>query len=288
MGFSAMDDDQQRGGDRGTVLEPIGRLREDRGGTAAEPSRGTLVEPRPTGPDLPTPESIEDGFRPLIRPLVPRLTLLDDGEQVAGETIRLREAVTMIGRTEGQIRLPHDPLVSARHAEVVREGSARPHRWVLRDLGSSNGTFVRCARTILRPESLVMLGRRRFRFRSPEVAAAESLRADATISIDMSTARSPGRAMLVETGQTASPLEIPLDASGLVIGRTGAGNAVEIDDPLLASRHARVVSDAAGRWLLEALPSLNGVWVQVTAVHLATTCRFQTGEQRFLFVVEEG
>jgi hypothetical protein len=34
------------------------------------------------------------------------------------------------------------------------------------------------------------------------------------------------------------------------------------------------------------LPSVNGVWAQVTAVQLAGVCRFQIGEQRFLFVVD--
>ena len=110
----------------GTVLEPVGQLRAALGEAGAEPA-GTRVEPRPSGvPAAPTPvkpSGLEPSYRPLIRPLVPRLTLLDDGDLTGGETIRLREAVTVIGRTEGDIRLPHDPLVSGRHAEIVREGA---------------------------------------------------------------------------------------------------------------------------------------------------------------------
>ena len=192
----------------------------------------------------------------------------------------------VIGRTEGHVRLPHDPLVSGRHAEIVREGAARPHRWLLRDLGSSNGTFVRCARTVLRPESLIMLGGRRFRFQPAGAGAVESAPAG-TLTVDVAAVRVGGWPHLVEMGQVAEGLELVLAGHDLTIGRLGHGNAVEIDDPLLADRHARVIRDPAGRWVLEAMPSLNGVWAQVAAVQLASVCRFQIGEQRFLFVVDE-
>jgi pSer/pThr/pTyr-binding forkhead associated (FHA) protein len=69
------------------------------------------------------------------------------------------------------------------------------------------------------------------------------------------------------------------------MGRPGCGNQVEIDDPCLAERHARIVCDSQGRWHLEALPSKNGVWVQVSAIRLTAVCRFQVGEQRFLFTI---
>ena len=284
-----MQAEHQRSEEGGTVLEPVGQLRAAWAATGDEP-KGTRMEPRAVGP-APTPSpaspsATEGPFRPLIRPLVPRLTLLDDGELSAGETIRLREVVTLIGRTEGQIRLPHDPLVSGRHAEIVREGAMRPHRWLLRDLGSSNGTFVRCARTLLRPESLVMLGGRRFRFQPAEAGPAGGTAPAGTLAVDVAAVRTGGWPTLVEMGQPAGGLELVLAGHDLTIGRPGHGNAVEIDDPRLADWHARVIRDPAGRWVLEALPSLNGVWAQVAAVQLAAECRFQIGEQRFVFVVE--
>jgi pSer/pThr/pTyr-binding forkhead associated (FHA) protein len=273
----------------GTVLEPVGHLRAALDEAGAEPA-GTRVEPRPSGAPAATPtvkpSGVEPAYRPLIRPLVPRLTLLDDGDLTGGETIRLREAVTVIGRTEGDVRLPHDPLVSGRHAEIVREGGMRPHRWVLRDLGSSNGTFVRCARTLLRPESLVMLGGRRFRFQPAAAGPTGEVAALGTLAVDVAAVRAGGWPTLVELGPAAAGLELRLAGHDLTIGRPGHGNAVEITDPLLAERHARVLCDPAGRWVLEALPSVNGVWAQVTAVQLAGVCRFQIGEQRFLFVVD--
>ncbi len=272
------------GNDRGTVLEPVSALRGDSLRPAAEPA-GTRLEPRPA--DEPPAGPPQVAYRPAIRPLVPRLILLDDGEQATGETLRLRDSVTRIGRTEGDVRLPHDPLVSARHAEIIREGSARPHRWLLRDLGSSNGTFVRCGRTILDSERLVLLGSRRFRFQPPAPPAAAAAASAGTLAVDLAGLQ-PSWPALVETGPATGGLELPLTGPDLSLGRPGAGNAIEIDDPLLASRHARIIRDPAGRWVLEALPSLNGVWAQVTAVHLSALCRFQIGEQRFLFVVDGG
>lgn len=242
--------------DGGTVLEPIDRILQQWVGAGP----ATACEPRPAPP----PARAEDTYRPSVRPLTPRLTILDDGETLVGETVRLREAVTVIGRTEGEIRLVHDPLVSARHAEIVREGATRPWHWMLRDLGSCNGTFVACDRTVLRPDRLIMLGARRFRFR-PAAAA--------------------GWPALVETAQPGPAAETPLAGTALTLGRRGHGNQLEFDDPFLAEKHARILRDAQGVWHLEALPSTNGVWVQVAAIRLAAVCRFQVGEQRFLFML---
>ncbi|MFM8433829.1 MAG: FHA domain-containing protein [Planctomycetia bacterium] len=39
-----------------------------------------------------------------------------------------------------------------------------------------------------------------------------------------------------------------------------------------------------GTWWIQAMPSRNGVWIQVRAVKLSDSSRFQCGEQRFVFV----
>jgi len=277
------------GDDRGTVLEPVAHLREAWAGQDAASPAATRLEPLPAeAPVAARAVVAEAAYRPAIRPLVPRLTLLDDGAAAEGETVRLRDGVTLIGRTEGQVRLPHDPLVSGRHAEIIREGSARPHRWVLHDLGSSNGTFVRCVRTVLRPDALLILGGRRFRFRPSPSPASPPVDRSVTMAVDLAAPPSAGSPALVETGPAEGGLELPLTGADLLLGRPGHHNAIEIDDPLLAPRHARIRRETSGRWLLEALPSLNGVWAQIKLVPLAAMCRFQIGEQRFLFVVDGG
>jgi hypothetical protein len=55
-------------------------------------------------------------------------------------------------------------------------------------------------------------------------------------------------------------------------------------DPLTATYHTQII-EQGGIWRIEARPSKNGVWVQVRSIPLTRSCRFQCGEQRFLFVV---
>jgi hypothetical protein len=90
--------------------------------------------------------------------------------------------------------------------------------------------------------------------------------------------------MLVETTVPTDPVCIPLMGSRVAVGRPGFDNHVEIDDPLLGSLHAVFTQAADGIWWVDAMPSRNGVWIQVHSVELTESCRFQCGEQRFVFV----
>lgn len=270
----------------GTVLEPIPQSVRGTNAAAIPGHDCNREGPTPAGQALNDPPSTtaEGAYRPEIRPLVPKLVILDDGEQAVGETRWLREQATVIGRSEGEIRLSHDPLVSGRHAELFRESIARPHRWLLRDLGSANGTFVRCSRTPLRPGGIIILGSRRFRFRRPQAKeGAEADLPNGTLMADVAGLNALAWPALVETTQARDPLEIVLSAPDLSLGRPGHQNAIEIDDPLLAATHARIRRQHSGQWMLEALPSVNGIWVQIQAIALAPVSRFQVGEQRFLF-----
>lgn len=67
----------------------------------------------------------------------------------------------VIGRVEGDIVIPDDEFVSGRHAAVRLEGG----RYVLHDLGSTNGTYTRVHGEIeLRPGDHVLIGSQIFRF----------------------------------------------------------------------------------------------------------------------------
>lgn len=275
----------------GTVLEPIPQSVRGANAAAIGGRDGTIAEPIAVGQartdDLPM--SAEGAYRPEIRPLVPKLVILDDGEQAVGETRWLREQSTVIGRSEGDIRLSHDPLISGRHAELVREGTTRPHRWLLRDLGSANGTFVRCSRTAIRTGGIIILGSRRFRFRPPHAEeGADATLPNGTVMADVAGLNASAWPALVETTQAREPREIILSGPDLSVGRPGHRNAIEIDDPLLAATHARIRRQHSGQWMIEALPSVNGIWVQIQAIALAPVSRFQVGEQRFLFVLPGG
>lgn len=63
--------------------------------------------------------------------------LLEGG--VRGSAFPLKEGENSIGRENGDITFPSDGFVSGRHAVL----QVTPDRLLLRDLGSSNGTFLR-------------------------------------------------------------------------------------------------------------------------------------------------
>ena len=288
MNASAHDSQYKEEG--GTVLESLESIMESlqaSRGQTPKPVVRTALEPTPPpfsnnpGDDS---AALDQAFKPTARPPTPRLTILNDGEAVVGQTIWLREPLTVIGRTAGHIRIPHDPLVSGTHAEIVREGTAAPYRWILRDLGSSNSTFVSCAKGLMRPDIILILGSRRFRFRGPAIAPpASAAQNPGTVLADSREVLATLWPSLVEMIPTASPLEIPLRGVNLSVGRPGFGNDIELDDPLIAKHHAQIVRQPSGEWRIDSKRSKNGVWIQTSAIKLSGLCRFQCGEQRFLF-----
>ena len=286
MNASAHDSQYKEEGD--TVLESLESIME-----SLQASRGQTPKPVVRTAQEPTPPPVSNkpgddsaAFKPTVRPPTPRLTILNDGEAVVGQTIWLREPLTIIGRTAGHIQIPHDPLVSGTHAEIVREGTAAPYHWILRDLGSSNGTFARFAKGVMKPDIILILGSRRFRFRGPAIAPpASAAQNPGTVLADSREVLATLWPSLVEMIPTASPLEIPLRGVNLSVGRPGFGNDIELDDPLIAKHHAQIVRQPSGEWRIDSKRSKNGVWIQTSAIKLSSLCRFQCGEQRFLFEV---
>lgn len=79
--------------------------------------------------------------------------LLEGG--IPGEAFPLREGENLVGRASGDVVFPADRYVSARHASL----SVGPEGVRLRDLGSSNGTFVRLEKiTPLEGGDLLLMG----------------------------------------------------------------------------------------------------------------------------------
>ena len=108
-------------------------------------------------------------FRPTLRPPTPILTVCDDGSE-SGELIRIRKDSFVIGRTEGDLIIPHDTQISGRHAELRRSFVKEKHRWSLIDLHSTNGTYVRVGQAILEHGQEFLIGRTRFRFENEPAA----------------------------------------------------------------------------------------------------------------------
>jgi hypothetical protein len=226
--------------------------------------------------------------KPHQRPPLAVLCILDDGKH-DGEWVRLRGERCLIGRVDGDVRIVHDVLMSSRHAEIVRQQTKDGYRWVLVDLGSTNGTWVRIGTTQLRHENEVIVGRGQYRFEAaaapPASEAPTAPPAEGTLAWG-----GQGLAGLVPTLLEVTPggpgHRYPLTLAEYWIGRDGRSCAVaRPDDPFANPRHARLHRDARGQWHVENNKSVNGLWLRVDEIPLGTTCQFRMGEQRFLFRV---
>ncbi len=268
--------------------ELLGRINAPPAGpqAAAPPGADAPGSPK-TAPAAPAaPEA--SPFRPSVRPPVALLCVLDDdGDD--GEWVRLRADRFVIGRTEGDLVLPHDPQISGRHAELVRGQDEDGWHWLLTDLGSTNGTFVRAGSALLKDGQEFLVGRSRYRF---EAARAEPVSAPAPATTPGGTATwnfpgvPPGVPSLVEVTPTGPGERRPLINPEYWLGSDAAACAVvPKNDPYVNPRHARLARDAKGRWHIANHRSVNGVWLRVEQMPLAGSCQFQLGEQRFILRV---
>jgi pSer/pThr/pTyr-binding forkhead associated (FHA) protein len=230
------------------------------------------------------PEDSHD-FRPSLRPPVPVLTVLDDGSLEHGEDFRLRRERFSIGRTSGDVHLPNDPSISGAHAEIRRTFWKGGFQWHLHDLESVNGTFVRCVRAVLHENAILILGARRFRLRNP--LRPNSIPEASHQTNLMNGVHIPETVwpVLAEASTKPGSVGFALRSDRLVIGRAGGGADIQLDDPLLANRHAELKRLRDGTWMISAESTRNGIWVSVSAVGLTPYCFFRCGEQRFRFVI---
>ena len=106
-------------------------------------------------------------YRPTSRPPIALLTVFDDGKN-EGELIRIRDQKFVIGRTEGDLKIPIDGRISARHVEITLQTLGGAHRWVVTDLQSTHGMFVRVSRTVLNDRAEFLVGSGRYRFETPQ------------------------------------------------------------------------------------------------------------------------
>ena len=94
-----------------------------------------------------------------------------DGDR-AGEVLPVPDGALRIGRKPSNDLVLADEKTSGVHAEVVLEGD----RHVLRDLGSTNGTFLdgkRVTEVVLTTGDVVTVGRLRVKFREQGDATGE-------------------------------------------------------------------------------------------------------------------
>lgn len=128
-----------------------------RPGTA--PSRGeegyaAAPAPSPAPPVAPRPQPVDDGLEatqrqaPVAPPAQPRRVNPADRPwlDVDGERYPLMGAMTVLGRDDSADIILDDPGISRRHSEI-RVTNDGPHLVAsIRDMGSTNGTFVNSER----------------------------------------------------------------------------------------------------------------------------------------------
>jgi len=112
-----------------------------------------------------TPDELDEGGPAAGEPRGPALVVRAGGGR-AGESFATEGPRTLIGRSPDCDVFLDDVTVSRRHAEIVREGAA----YVIRDLGSLNGTFVnrhRIETSELADDDEVQIGKYRMTFLLP-------------------------------------------------------------------------------------------------------------------------
>ena len=225
-------------------------------------------------------------YRPTMRPPIAVLTVCDDGRS-DGEQFRLRDGHFTIGRTDGDLVIPHDGLISSRHVEITRQNVGGQQRWVITDLQSTNGLFVRISRTLLADQSELLVGKGRYRLIAPTndgLATADY--------VPPENARNTTQAWGSDGATPAIPALVELVGNGfgnrvLLLGQEywiGTDSTCAIcrgNDPYCDARHARVWRDAKGRWQAEHDKAVNGLWFRVPQVVCENVVQFQIGEQRF-------
>jgi pSer/pThr/pTyr-binding forkhead associated (FHA) protein len=220
------------------------------------------------------------------------LRVLDDGSD-DGEVIRVRAASFVIGRVEGDLIIPHDAGISGRHAEISRRFENGLYHWYLRDLQSTNGTFVRAANVLLTPNQELLIGSRRFRFQpptaphDPSTAAAAGQASPGTRKFVAPTPgdRAAMHPALVEVSASGQERSFALTQSEHWIGRDPSVCSIVVDDPMIDRKHLRIHRDATNRWVATNAQSLNGLWARIQELRLGRGALFQCGEQQFLFEV---
>jgi hypothetical protein len=243
-----------------TVLESVDELL---GRPVRDPTIVEAPSPAAAGLEAELPsrsDNVPSAFRPSLRPPMAILCAYDDGSH-AGETVRIRVPSFVIGRTAGDLIIPHDGGISGRHAEIARRSVDGRHRWSLRDLGSSNGTFVRAARAAIVDGQELLIGGVRYRFELPGGSPAPRI---------------------VEIGPRGNGAAFAIAEPEIWIGRDPRLCAIVLDRPWIGTRQAVIRARRAGRWIIEKGDSGDGVWLRIEEVELGRGGEFQCGEQRFL------
>lgn len=208
------------------------------------------------------------------------VVILRDGSE--GGVFPVSGPRTDIGATEGDILLPNDPFLASRHARLERRGE----RFVLCDLGSTNGIYVRIRqRTALSGADMILLGQQVLRFELVSEAERQMGPVERQGTLVFGTPDTPRLARLVQYTTEGLARDVYyLHREETVLGREQA-DIVFSDDPFLSRRHA-MLSFENGQFYLSDLGSSNGTAVRCRGEQLLTSGdQFRVGRHLLRFDV---
>jgi pSer/pThr/pTyr-binding forkhead associated (FHA) protein len=205
------------------------------------------------------PSPVAQGARAAARSSGRLVIIVEDGSE--GAKYPLTGTQLDVGRTEGDIRLEGDLYVSPRHARLLADGTG----WVLRDLGSANGVFMRLKKPYpLRDADLLLLGLEVLQFETVSDGERGLGHAVQHGTLLFGTPAAPRHARLRQRtveGVTRDVYHLIRDET--VIGRE-TGDIVFTSDPFLSRRHAMIRRHpATGEHTLEDLDSSNGTFAAI-------------------------
>jgi len=260
--------------------------------------RRTLIEPEGQAPrrSLTAPEVLRPNageplkFRPTIRQSMAIITVLYDGLDEGDRNVVQNESC-VVGRSDADINIPHDPLLSSQHFKLYLPDKSGT-RWRICDLKSTNGTFARIADALLVDEMEFLVGNHRYRFLDVDNTVASKVE-PAPVRNTTQAWQLPGNDDLearmpavVNVTPTGTGERLPITGNEVYVGTDTrqCGIAVE-DDQFVNSLHARIYRDEHGRWHLANNKSLNGTWVRINEIPIEKNAQIQAGEQRFSVTV---
>ncbi len=180
--------------------------------------------------------------------------------QIGERQIALQMSSLNIGRDVQTDIILDDPTVSYIHAQILLQGTD-PY---LRDLGSSNGTYVNEALVtiphLLHDGDVIKLGATSLIFRlGPVSGVTLQLPISSPLPKDGVSMDVPGATSLIARAGPMLGLSFALNESSMTIGRDPASNIV-LHDQSASWQHASFKKDDT-HWFVKDLGSSNGTWL---------------------------
>ncbi|MCG8557887.1 MAG: FHA domain-containing protein [Proteobacteria bacterium] len=209
------------------------------------------------------------------------LALVNEAGEVVA-TYALAAEQMDLGKDRGAIRFPGDPYLSSRHARIERAEQA----YHLRDLGSTNGVYVRIRHSVaMKTGDMILIGQQVLRFGIiPEDDRHLGPAMEHGVMV-FGTPSAPRLGRLEQCSADGAARDVYyLHRDETVLGRERA-DFVFADDPYMSRQHATLCRDVGtGSFMLRDLDSANGTWVRLTQPHrLCVGDQLRVGQQVLCF-----